>query len=275
MRSSAALAFCVLCAYGAPDPRTLIERSLQRDQRDEELARQYAYLETSSEQEWKNGKRTKLEKETHEILSLYGQPHRRLVARDGKPLSTEEQQKEQRKMDKLAAERARETPAERERRLAKYASDRRRQREFLKEIPKAFAFQLAGETKLAGRTAWMIDATPIPNYQPQDSRAKMLSRFKGRFYVAQDDATLLKLEAEAIDTVSFGLVLARLERGARFTLEKTHVNNELWMPSRIKVDFDARLALLKKLKVDLQVEYSDFRKFQSDSKVLAVVPLEN
>ncbi len=275
MRLIAASVLSILSVYGAPDPRALIEKSLQRDQRDEELARQYAYLETSSEQEWKNGQRTKLQRETHEILSLYGQPYRRLVAKDGNPLSPGEQQKEQRKLDKVAAERARETPAERERRLAKYTSDRRRQREFLKEIPRAFTFQLAGETKLAGRAAWMIDATPIAEYRPQDARARVLSKFKGRFYVAQEDATLLKLEAEAIDTVSFGLVLARLERGARFTLEKTHVNNELWMPLRIKVDFDARVALLKKLKIDLQVDYSDFRKFQSESKVLAVVPLEN
>jgi hypothetical protein len=47
------------------------------------------------------------------------------------------------------------------------------------------------------------------------------------------------------------------------------------MPMRIKVDFDARLALFKKLKVDLQIDYTDFRKFQSESRVLSVEPLEN
>ena len=259
----------------AQDPRTLIEKSLQRDQRDDELARQYAYLETSAEQEWKNGQRTKRQTQTHEIMSLYGQPYRRLVAKDGKRLTGAEQRKEQDKVDKLAAERARETPAQREKRLAKYAEERRRRRAFLLEIPKAYSFQLAGETAVAGRGAWMIDATPIASYQPKDSRAMMLTKFKGRFYVAKQDSTLLKLEAEAIDSVSFGLVLARLDRGARFSLEKIHVNNELlWMPARIKVEFDARLALLKKIRVDLQIDYSDFRKFQSESRVLTIEPVE-
>ncbi len=57
-------------------------------------------------------------------------------------------------------------------------------------------------------------------------------------------------------------------------MEKSHINNELWMPVRIKVDFDARLALLKKIRVDVQIEYSDFKKFQSESKVLAIETLE-
>src|SRR5688572_1293121 len=154
----------------AQDPRAIIEKCLQRDQRDDELARQYAYLETSTEQEWKNGQRTKQEVETNEIMSLYGQPYRRLVSKDGKPLPAGEQKKEQEKVDKLAAERARETPVQQERRLAKYAEERRRQRAFLSDIPKAYSFQMAGETNVAGRRAWMIDATPISSYRPRDSR---------------------------------------------------------------------------------------------------------
>jgi len=269
--AAAVLAGFTLCAQ---DPRALIEKCLQRDQRDDELARQYTYLETSTEQEWKNGQRTKRDIETHEVMSLYGQPYRRLVAKDGKPLPAADQKKEQEKVDKLAAERARETPAQRERRVAKYTEDRRQQRAFLQEVPKAYTFQMAGEANVAGRAAWMIDATPIPSYQPRDSRAKMLTKFKGRFFVAKQDSTLLKLEAEAIDSVSFGLVLARLDKGARFALEKSHINNELWMPVHIKVDFDARLALLKKIRVDVQLDYSDFKKFQSESKVLAIEALE-
>ena len=269
MRLVLVLAGLSICAQ---DPRAIIEKSLRGDQRDDDLARHYAYLETSSEQEWKNGQRTKRQSETNEIMSLYGQPYRRLVAREGKPLTAAEQKKEQAKIDKLAAERARETPRQQESRVAKYAQERRRRRAFLQEVPNAYSFQLAGETNVAGRGAWMIDATPLASYQPRDSRAKMLTKFKGRFYVAKQDSTLLKLEAEAIDSVSFGLVLARLERGARFSLEKSYVNNELWMPVRIKVDFDARLALLKKLRVDVEISYSDFRKFQSESRVLPVEP---
>ena len=69
-------------AAWAQDPRAVMEKSLQRDQRDDDLARQYAYLETSAQQEWSGGQRTKIKSETHEIISLYGQPYRRLVAKE-------------------------------------------------------------------------------------------------------------------------------------------------------------------------------------------------
>jgi hypothetical protein len=258
------------CALLAQDPRAIVEKSIARDDRDDSLARDYTYLETVTEQEWKDGKRTKAETETFEIISLYGQPYRRLVARDGQPLPPAEREKQQRKLDRLAAERARESDEKRERRLARYSAEQKQRRAFLQEIPAAYRLTMAGETVIDSRPAWIIDATPIDGYRPRDRRAKLFKSFKGRFYIAKQDAALLKLEAEAIEPVSFGLVLARLDRGARFTLAKTHVNNELWMPARIKVDFDARLALLKRLKVDLQIDYSEFRKFQSDSRIVAV-----
>ena len=174
-------------AVWAQDPRALIEKSLQRDQRDDELARQYAYLETSAEQEWSSGQRTKIKTETHEIMSLYGQPYRRLVAKDGKQLSASEAKREQEKIDKLSAERAKETAVQTERRLAKYAEDRRRQRAFLQAIPQAYSFQMNGETTVGGRAAWIIDATPNGSFQAKDSREKMLTKFKGRFFVYKQD----------------------------------------------------------------------------------------
>lgn len=269
MRLLAALAVCTVLAQ---DPKGIVERSLQREQKEDDLARQYAYLETSTEQEWKNGEKSKAESETNEIISLYGQPYRRLVAKNGKPLTAEEQAKEQRKLDKLAEERSKESTAQRERRIAKYQEDRRRQRQFLQKIPQAYLFQMAGETKVANRPVWIIDGAPNPAFTGTDSREKMLSKFKARFYITKQDNALLKLEAEAIDTVSFGLILARLDRGARFTLERARVNNELWVPLRIKVDFDAKVALFKRLKVDLQIDYTNFRKFQSESRILPGAP---
>ncbi len=266
MRLFVALAACALAAQ---DPKALVERALERAQRDDDSARNYTYLETATEQEWRDGHRTKAETQTYEILNLYGQPYRRLVAKNGKPLDPAEQHKQQHKLDRTAAERAKETPAERERRLSKYREERKRSRAFLNEIPKAFDFRMAGETVLGGRPAWILDATPRPDYHGHDSRTKMLNKFKGRFYIAKNEVALLKLDAEAIDTVSFGLVLARLEKGARLTMEKTKVNDELWMPVKMKVDFDARLALFKKMKVDLQIDYTNFRKFQSESRVLS------
>ena len=46
------------------------------------------------------------------------------------------------------------------------------------------------------------------------------------------------------------------------------MNDEIWLPSSILVRFEARLALLKMLRGEFDIRYSNYRKFQSDSKIV-------
>ena len=46
------------------------------------------------------------------------------------------------------------------------------------------------------------------------------------------------------------------------------MNDEIWLPSSIVVRFEARLALVKKLRGEFDIRYSNYQKFQSDSKIL-------
>lgn len=250
------------------DPRDLVRRSLQQDHRNEELVRNYAFLETVTEQHWRNGVKAGSETMTYEITILYGEPYRRMVKKNGKPLSAEEDAKQQKKLDKVAAERAKESPEQRERRIAKYVADRRKERGFLDEIPDAYDFRIDGESTIAGRAAWTISAEPKPGYKPRRRNANLLTKFRGKLYIAKEGATLLKLDAEAIDSLSFGWGLAKLDRGGRISLDRVWINNEIWMPSRLKFEADARLGFVKKLRLDLQIDYTEFRRFQSDSRLV-------
>ena len=47
------------------------------------------------------------------------------------------------------------------------------------------------------------------------------------------------------------------------------LNDELWVPREISLRASARLALLKKVNVDQEVTFSDYRKFQSDSRIVS------
>ncbi len=49
-----------------------------------------------------------------------------------------------------------------------------------------------------------------------------------------------KLDVQFIDTVSFGLFLARLHKSSRY-VENTRVNDEVWLQQRVVVKVDARL----------------------------------
>src|ERR1022692_3946255 len=79
----------------------------------------------------------------------------------------------------------------------------------------------------------------------------------------------MKKELEkCIDTLSFGLVLARLHKGSRIVIEQTRVNDEVWLPQRVAAKVDARVALLKEFNIEHDVTYRDYKKFRADKKVV-------
>jgi hypothetical protein len=50
------------------------------------------------------------------------------------------------------------------------------------------------------------------------------------------------------------------------------VNDEVWLPKRIFANGTGRLALVKQLRVEDDTSYSNYRKFQSESRIVAVAP---
>jgi len=78
------------------------------------------------------------------------------------------------------------------------------------------------------------------------------------------------MDVECLDTVSWGLFLARFHKGSRFVLEQTRVNDEVWLPRQLAVKVDVRLALLKDFNVDIEQTFRDYKKFRSSSKIVSV-----
>jgi hypothetical protein len=78
----------------------------------------------------------------------------------------------------------------------------------------------------------------------------------------------VKLDAQCIDTVSFGWFLARIHKGSRVVVEQTRVNEEAWLPKHVAVKVDVRLALLKDYNVEEDVTYRDYKKFRTGTKVV-------
>ena len=92
-------------------------------------------------------------------------------------------------------------------------------------------------------------------------------------WISKSDSQWVKVEAESIDTITFGLILARVAKGARIRIEQTRVNNEVWLPLRIDILASARLALFKTFHGEVEVTYRDYKKFQADSRIVATDPL--
>jgi hypothetical protein len=269
MRVVLALAFIHVTTAQQPDAREMIRRSLAASDRNWKIARNYTFLQRTEERQIDSAGQVKSKQvKTHDVTLLEGSPYFRLTERDDHALPPAEEKKEQEKLDKSIAARLKETPAQRERRIRDYEHRRERQRADVAEVPEAFDFRMVGEERVEGRDTWVLDALPRRNYVPRTRDTKILPHVKGRLWIDRQTFQWVKLEAEVIDPVSWGLFLVRLDPGARIQFQQAHVNEEVWLPSQISIKASARLGIFKRLRVEENTTYRNYRKFQTDSHLV-------
>ena len=138
------------------------------------------------------------------------------------------------------------------------------------EVADAYNFTLVGTEAVGGRDAWVINAEPRPGFQPHMKEAKFLPKFHGRVWIDKGDLQLAKMDVECLDTISWGVFLARFHKGSRFVLQQTRVNDEVWLPRQLAVKVDVRLALLKNFNVDVEQTFRDYKKFSASSKIVGI-----
>jgi len=247
-----------------------------KDLENEKKLRDYTYIEREIQNKLDGKGQTKsTETKTYEILEVYGEQVQRLTEKDGKPLSEKDAAKEDDKIQKIIDKRKNESDDDRKKREEKEEKDREDGRKFVLEIADAYNFKLVGTEQVGGRDAWVIDGEPRPGYEPQMKEAKFLPKFHGRVWIDKGDLQLAKMDVECLDTISWGVFLARFHKGSRFMLEQTRVNNEVWLPQHVTAKVDVRLALLKNFNADIEQEYRDYKKFRTSSKIVGVAEVKD
>src|SRR6266567_3025960 len=238
-----------------------------KDIENEKRQRDYTYIDREVQNNLDGkGKTKSTEVKTYEILEIYGAQVQRLIEKDDKPLDAKAAAKEEEKIQKIIDKRKNESNDDRKKREEKEVKEREDGRKFVREVADAYNFKLVGTEEVGGREAWVIDGEPRPGFEPHMKESRFLSKFHGRVWIDKADLQLSKLDVETLDTVSIGLVLARIHKGTRFILEQTRVNDEVWLPKRVDYKFNARLALLKGYNVDGEQTFRDYRKFRTSTK---------
>lgn len=251
--------------------RDIIRKSADNDLENDKKLRNYTYTERQEERHLDGkGNVKSTESRTSDVMEIYGDQVQKLIAKDDKPLSDKDAKKEDDKIQKLIDKRKNESDSDREKRLKKEEKDREEGRQFVREVADAYNFHFVGIENIEGRDNYVIDADPKPGYEPKMKDAKILPKFKFRAWIDKDEIQWKKLDAECIDTVSFGLFLFRLHKGSRAIVEQTRVNNEVWLQRHISATVGGRIALLKSLDVAIDVSDRDYKKFGSQTKVTAI-----
>jgi hypothetical protein len=253
----------------------MIRLSAEKDIENDKRQRDYTYVERVEEHKLNGkGEVSSTETRTYDVLEIYNEQVRRLTAKDDKPLSAKDAAKEEEKIQKIIDKRKNESDSQREKRLKQEQKEREDNREFVKEIADAYDFQLAGVETLDGRETYVIDGEPRPGFQPKRKEAKILPKFRFRVWIDRTENQWVKLDAQCIDTVSFGLFIARIHKGSRILIDTTRINDEVWLPRHVALHVDVRLALLKNLNVNEEITYKDYKKFHAASRITGMEELK-
>jgi hypothetical protein len=265
------------CLRAGDDPKEIVRRAMRIDARNRELARRYTYVQRDEERTLdSSGAVKRRESKTWDVIPLQGSQFRRLIQRDDKALSPKEEQqqeavrhKREAARRKTAELRARETPEQRQKRIDARARAREREQQEMDEAIDGFDLRLVGEEQIDGVSVWVIDGAPRPGYKFQTNEsATVLSKMKGRIWVAKSDYQRVGIDAETTGTISFGGVLARIYKGTRVHVEYTYVNSEVWLLKRESFSVSGRILLVKGLHEEGDSTYSNYKKFTADSRII-------
>ncbi|HET8891924.1 MAG TPA: hypothetical protein VFQ41_23700 [Candidatus Angelobacter sp.] len=251
------------------DAKEIVRRATEVDHHNFERAQKYTCTQREVIKHLdKHGNVKSTEIKTFDINFYFGEFYARLVQQDDKPLSEKEQKKEDEKLEKFLSKRRNESEEDRQKRADKQRKEREEGRAFVRDVQNAYDFRLVGDEKVSGEDAWVIEATPRKDFKPTQPHADILKKIKGKMWIEKKDYNWVKVEAEAIDTISFGLFLFRIHPGSRFLLENAHINNEFWGLHRLIINGSARIALLKNEIAEQEDEFSNYKKFSSTVTIL-------
>jgi hypothetical protein len=259
-------------ASAAPlPPNEIVRRAMEHDVSNWEKQTNYTFVQRIEQRELDSDGRVKFTKSsTEEIMFLYGQPYAHLIKRNDQPLPDSESRKVEKKLNDTMEKRRQETPADRQKRLADFDRRHREEHSFLLEVPEAYDFRILGEETLNGRPAYVMMGEPRQSFRPKLNAARVLPKLRPKLWIGKNDYEWLRLEAEVIDTITWGGFLLRLHPGSHIELEQTLVNNEAWLPRHAHISFDARIALFKSMRLEVDAQFSDYKKFRTDSKIISV-----
>ena len=275
------IAILVLCTSAAgvaqdrplPDPGPFLEDVRRQLRRDEALQSGYMYVETR--RELKLDKAMRATKESVSVIESYpGLPGEerweRVISEDGKPVPASELEKQDRERQKKAEAYVRKLEKQTEKDREKQRRERekylREEAETIDEIFRVYDVRLLRRESVEGHDTIVCALTPRPGVKPRTRDGKIMQKFIGTAWVSEADRELVRLQVEAIDTVSIGMgLLARVHKGTRASFQRRKVNGEVWLPASWDYSASARVMLLKTFRVGGTSEFSGYRKFTVDT----------
>lgn len=259
---AAALAMAWAVAAGAqsgplPDVPTLMAQVRAHQQQMDAIQENYTYRETDVTDELnKNGSVKKTESEAYEVFYVNTHEVRRLVQKDGKDLSAEEQQREQDRVMK-AVDKAQKTPP-----------GQAPAGEVVVSVSRILAMARVSSPRrvmLDGRPTIAFDFTGDAHAKAHGVAEEAARKMSGTVWIDEKDREVRRLTARLDDNFHVGFGMFSLSRGSNLVFDQKLVNNELWLPTSAEISLTAHAFAVVEVRANVRVTDSDYKKFHAEA----------
>ena len=192
---------------------------------------------------------------TKEIVETKDGDVARLIGKDGKPLSADEEHAELDRLNHLL-----DHPELQEHRHKKEQEDNARGDEMVRMLPDAFLFTADGMVEGPNGPCYRLKFRPNPSFTPPDREGEVYHGMVGELWVDQAQLRLAKIDAHLISDVNFGWgVLGKLFKGGSILVENSDVGLHHWETIHMKLQLQGKVLMMKSVDFSTTEDYSDFQ----------------
>ncbi len=181
----------------------------------------------------------------------------RLIQRDGRPLTAEEDSAERQRLQSML-----DSPADFARHIRGDTTGKKTAVEVIKQVPDAMLFTyVPGQPQRehlrpGSPPEVVIDFEPNPAFHSPTMAGDALTGLKGRAWIDPRTHFLTRMEGHIFQAVSMGLVLAKIYPGGELLFEQAEVVPNRWLFTHFAEHLNIRALMVKTMKQNSDLEGS-------------------
>jgi hypothetical protein len=174
---------------------------------------------------------------TKEIAETRDGDVARLVAIDDHPLSQDDEQREEARLDALLSD-----PSRQRHRKQSEESDTGIVLKLLRMLPQAFLYEYEGVGQSSAGPVEKFRFRPNPAFRPPDIETQALTAMIGELWIDASEERVTRLEGHLQQDTDYGWgILGKLDKGGWIVLEQADVGAGQWRIARFQIKMELRI----------------------------------
>jgi hypothetical protein len=209
-----------------PDIPTLMHEVEAHQKASESIQKDYLYREVATAEESdSHGGVKKTETKEYDVFWLYGVRVQKLVKKNGRELSADEQKKESDRIDKeVAKARERRSKADAK---GKQTDSRGREEITVSRFLELGSFTNPRRVKMNGRDTIAVDYAGDPKAKTRNRTEDVIRDLVGTIWVDEEDRSISRIEGRFLRAFKIGGgLVVNIKQDTSFAMEQLKVNNE-------------------------------------------------